>query len=130
MATRELDCPQYFVDVYEDDYEEGEGAHVNSWSEKTDKRFYKNVKELIADIGMYFAFDIPTLYYDRDGQQFIFDALVDKDNIALTDSECEEWKQGKMKAYALRIEIPVTVCIREENALEYEDSKEFGFERF
>jgi hypothetical protein len=129
MAVRELDCPYYNVDVCEDDYNEGEGRMVNSWTEKTSKRFYKNVKELIADIGMYFAFDIPTLYYSRDTQQFVFDALVDKDNIGLTDSEYEEWKQGKRKAYNLRIKIPVTVCIREENALEYEDSKDFGFER-
>lgn len=129
MATRELDCPEYFVDVYEEDYEEGEGREVNYWSGKTDKRFYKSVKELIADIGMYFAFDIPTLYYSRDTQMFSFDALVDKDNIELTDSEFEEWKRGEKKVYILRIEIPVTVCIREENALEYEDSKDFGFER-
>jgi hypothetical protein len=129
MATRELDCPKYFVDVYEEDYEEGQGSEVNYWSLQTNKRYYKSVKELIADIGMYFAFDIPTLYYDRDTQQFVFDALVDEDNIGLTDSECEEWKRGEKKAYNLRIEIPVTVCIREENALEYEDSKDFGFER-
>ena len=55
MANKEYNLRSYYVDVYEDSWEEGEGDNVHSWEDYPDKSFsskselMKRIKEIIEE---------------------------------------------------------------------------------
>jgi hypothetical protein len=89
------------VDVYEDDYEEGEGKNVNSYTVD----WLKNpiVK---ADNLLEYLYD--NLYLSRYAQDYTIDddgfihtsRLEDADGNKASESEIEKWKKGEMKLYS------------------------------
>jgi hypothetical protein len=96
----QIELESYVVDVYEDDYEQGKGDKVNSFSEKSNKIF-KTQKDFFDYI---YA---KTTYKDIDAAPFfgIEDGiittrlLVDNGNSPATQSQIEGWKKGEQKLY-------------------------------
>ena len=92
---------RYFVkevwfSATKDDYKEGETGSSNEYDVKYS--FYGDtVTEVVENVIDYF-------YYDKK-DAMIFDdyvicnALVNNDNVVLTDKEIELWKKGKMDAW-------------------------------
>lgn len=88
------------VEIHEDDYEQGELGHVNSWSENIGKQF-KTKQELIAYISKNYVYGATEsdFEYEPDNDTLYTDSLVDEDNSQATDSQKAQWKQGKLKLY-------------------------------
>lgn len=96
-----------WVDVYEDDYEQGEGAHVNTW-EADVRGTYSSIQELINQISSYgFSSNLED-YGFIDGRIFT-DAMVDADGDEPSEAQIEAWKRGKEQLYAARFDLPVSV---------------------
>jgi len=119
---------KYWVaDVYEDNYEEGEGDHVNSFDGKVHKTF-----EFVDDLIRYISTNI--LYKDVSKEDFdIQDGvmstsmLVDEANVAATDSEIELWKEDEMKLYSANYSFYVQL-VEEKEATEEELREMLGLQ--
>lgn len=103
------------TDVYEDDWEDGEGEHVNSWSgsDVLGRKMYKefsslgDILKMLNDEYLYIwkdadniknwaIFDDPDL---KDEIRFDCDTTVDVDNSPADESDIESWKKGKKKLF-------------------------------
>ena len=119
---------KYWVaDVYEDNYEQGEGDHVNSFDGKVHKTF-----EFVDDLIRYISTNI--LYKDVSKEEFdIQDGvmstslLVDEANVPATDSEIELWKEGEIKLYSANYSFYVQL-VEEKEATENDLRKMLGFQ--
>ena len=95
------------VDVYEDDFERGEGALVNTW-EADVRGTYSSIQELISQISSYgFSSNLED-YGFIDGRIFT-DAMVDVDNDEPSEAQIEAWKRGEEQLYTARFDLPVSV---------------------
>ena len=89
------------ADIYEDDYEQGEGAHANTIEDKVNKEF-DSVDALIAYINKEITFgDTKKEHFDvmEDGR-LVTSLLVDNDNSPASKREIEVWKKGDLKLYS------------------------------
>jgi hypothetical protein len=119
---------KYWVaDVYEDNYEEGEGSHLNSFDGKVHKTF-----EFVDDLIRYISTNI--LYKDVSKEDFdIQDGvmstsmLVDEANVPATDSEIELWKEDEMKLYSANYSFYVQL-VQEKEATEEELREMLGLQ--
>jgi len=119
---------KYWVaDVYEDNYEEGEGSHVNSFDGKVHKTF-----EFVDDLIRYISTNI--LYKDVSKEDFdIQDGvmstslLVDEANIPATDSEIELWKEDEINLYSANYSFYVQL-VQEKEATEEELREMLGLQ--
>lgn len=113
-----------YVDVYEDDYEKGEGAHVNTY-EVDVRGTYGSIQELVSAISSYGFSENTDDYGYIDGRIFS-DAMVDVDNDEPSEQQIEAWKRGQETLYAARVDIPVSVGDIHE--MTEAEAEEFGIE--
>jgi len=89
------------VDVYEDDYEEGEGKNVNSYTVDWLKNPIVKADDLLEYLydNVYLSRYATDYTIDDDG--FIHTSrLEDADGREASESEIEKWKKGEMKLYS------------------------------
>ena len=90
-----------FVDVYEDDYEQGEGKNVNSY----EVNWLKDPQVLAKDLVKYLSEELylsenPNDYAIDDDGNIHTDQLQDDDGIHVNDkATLERWKKGEEKLY-------------------------------
>jgi len=97
---------QYLVkmifDVYEDDYNEGEGKKVNEWNDKFYiKALYPGeaIKEAFNKVC--FSFEMKHAQIDEVNKNVLhYSNLVDNENIEADEQEIKDWKEGKIKLYS------------------------------
>lgn len=105
-----LTLKSWDADVYEDDYNEGEGKNVNSFDEKVNKSF-SNGEELlkyISDFVLYHPLKKED-YSIMDDGRIVTSVLVDEDNSSASAREVEEWKNGNKKLYSANYNFYVTL---------------------
>ena len=99
-----------FVDVYEDDYEKGEGKHYKTYSLKDismQGKSYKSISELLSDIaenGIYEdIYANPDNWLASEYQDGVLrietNVTTDENDFPASDSEIESWKQGEKTLY-------------------------------
>ncbi len=103
-----LHIKDYFVEVYVDDYEQGQGTKaVNSYSEKVNKSF-----DGISDLLEYVRKSV-TYAKTMKGDLTVMDdtirisMLVDGDNSPASDNDIFKWENGKKELYSAEFTIPV-----------------------
>jgi len=98
-----------FVDVCEDDYENGCSSQI--WSQDFPSNLYRKtfetqeeLKALIAE-GFYMdAADVDIIADSYDDEvRFTVSTLVDDDNLQPSDAQLEYWKRGEIKLYCMDI---------------------------
>jgi hypothetical protein len=93
-----------YFDVFEDDYNEGEGKHVNQWAwESNHKAIESALQQHFEQVGL--SYDVNYIYED-DGMRHYF-WTVDDDSNEATEKQIEQWKQGKIKLYSLNANINI-----------------------
>lgn len=104
-----------FHDIYEDDFNEGEGKHVNTFDLKGNIKAenpIEAVKTYIQEVAGYDVSDDATIdVHDERPNVAFWGATVDNDNVQASESEIERWKEGKMKLYSDHMEITVQELI-------------------
>lgn len=102
--------PSYcYVDVVVDDYEQGEGEQVNSWTFQVADGF-QTAQELINDIAAssgIFSNDINDYVVLDSSLQT--SAFVNADNDIPTESEVEAWKRGELELYSAHLWVRLQV---------------------
>lgn len=90
------------VDVYEDDYNEGEIRHANFWEEKYEVEADDKIMAIAEAMEKtYYSFN--EKYLDEDDGVYSYSVMVDEDNCEASNQEIEEWKNGNMKLYSANI---------------------------
>ena len=98
-----------YVDISEDDYEQGVGSYVNQWDFDV-RGEYASAQELIktiADNSYVFSENIED-YYFLDGSLHT-SATVDVDNDIPTEDQIEAWKRGEEMLYIADLYLPLEV---------------------
>jgi hypothetical protein len=96
--------------IYEDDYNEGEGKEVNYYTLKAIV-IAENAKEAIKkyfENTLYYSFSFEYAIIDEEDTNILFYSnLVDENNSEASEAEKEAWKKGNKKLYSdnARIEI-------------------------
>ena len=92
-----------YFDVYEDDYNEGEGKHVNSWDYESEHDAIESaLQQHFEQLGL--SYDVNLLLED-DGNRW-YSWMLYEDRQA-TDKEIQLWKQGKLNLYSLTANIKI-----------------------
>jgi len=105
----------YYVEVYEDSYEEGEGDHVNSWDGKVGKEFKTKAEMLkyINDNIIYTDYTVDDFEYDEEmGGGLQTTVTVDEDNSPASESEIKKWQAGQMKLYSAHYSIDIAAYVK------------------
>lgn len=99
-------------EAYEDDYEQGELDHVNSWVDTIERDTQAELKQAIIEAT--YQNDFSTIDdeqmngYDW-ATEYHTSYLADEDNQGdASESQIEEWKKGELKLYAINCHILVT----------------------
>lgn len=93
-----------YFDVYEDDYNEGEGLAVNWWQHESEHNAIESaLQQHFEQLGL--SYDANFLLED-DGNRW-YSWIVDADNNEATESQAELWKQGKLNLYSLHANIKI-----------------------
>lgn len=93
-----------YFDVYEDDYNEGEGLAVNWWQHESEHDAIESgLQQHFEKLGL--SYDTNFLLED-DGNRW-YSWIVDADNNEATESQAELWKQGKLNLYSLNANIKI-----------------------
>lgn len=105
-----LTLKSWDANVYEDDYNEGEGKNVNSFNEKVNKSFSSGEELLkyISDFVLYHPLKKED-YSIMDDGRIVTSVLVDEDNSSASAREVEEWKNGNKKLYSANYNFYVTL---------------------
>lgn len=116
------------IEIYEDDWNEGEGDFINEWSFNIEGT-YRSAEELIERIQ-----NVTGMFLDHRPEDFIIetpgrlwtDEIVNFDNEKASRDEIERWKRGEIELYKadMYLEVYVVSDIRE---IEFSDADEFGF---
>jgi hypothetical protein len=97
-------------DVYIDSYDQGELGHVNGWAQeaKIEAENVKKAIELYFEKELYFSFNFDHCGIDEENSNELhYSNLVDGNNLEATESEIEQWKQGKKTLYTNNIYLRV-----------------------
>lgn len=96
----QLELKDWTADVYEDDFEEGEGKHVNSFSGEVNKIF-GSIDDLLKYIGDRITYEDAKKenFSVNDDGRIDTSVLVDSENSPASKSEIEKWKNGELKLY-------------------------------
>jgi hypothetical protein len=93
-----------YFDVYEDDYNEGEGKHMTSWSWESEHDAIESaLQQHFEQAGL--SYDAEYLYEDEDIRHYSW--TVDEDCCEATEKQIEQWMQNKMKLYSLNASIKI-----------------------
>ena len=91
-------------DVYEDNYNEGEGKFVTAWSHQSEHKAIESaLQQHFEQVGL--SYDVNYIYED-DGMRHYF-WTVDDDCIEATEKQIEQWKRGEIKLYSQNANINV-----------------------
>jgi len=112
-----------YVEVYEDDYEEGEGKMTQSYDLPLNKGVFDTVEELRKEVAKYFLNEIKLVYSDDCGE-FRTALSINEAGDTPTDEEVKAWRNGECKLLNMYISVPVYVV--EFSHLEAENT-EFGY---
>ena len=99
------------VDVFENNYNDGEMGHVNWYS--TDKMYDDewSVTKAVEDFmenELYFSFMWEDAYIDDEDKGLIhYNVMVDGDNSEASQGEIDSWKEGTIKLYSSSIQLAV-----------------------
>jgi len=114
-----------YVDVTEDDFEQGEvGPYVNSW-EFDVRGEYNSIGELVRAISensYVFSEDVGDYYY-MDGS-IRTSATVDVDNSKPTDAQIDAWQRGEEKLYVADMYLDIKVGTVHE--MTEDEARDFG----
>ena len=110
-----------FVDVNEDDYEDGEGKHYKTYSLKDismQGNSYKSISELLSDIAEHGIYEDryanPDNWLASEYQNGVLrietDVTTDENDFPASDDEIERWKQGEKILYSAHWAIKIR-CI-------------------
>jgi hypothetical protein len=93
-----------YFDVYEDDYNEGEGKHVNQWAwESKHDAIESALQQHFEQVGL--SYDVNYIYED-DGDRY-YSWTVDEDCCELTEKGIEHYRQGKKQLYSMHANIKI-----------------------
>ena len=115
-----------YVDITEDDYEQGALDTVNSWDFDV-RGTYRNAKELVSAIAkesFVFSEDVND-YYILDGALHT-SAMVDNDNYAPDEEQVDAWKRGEEKLYIADMYLPIEVGCASHDITD-DEAEMFGF---
>lgn len=117
-------------DIYEDDYEEGEGANVN-WYTQDSIIQAKDVKSAIKEYfekTLYiddFSFDNTTT--DEDQEVLFYSYLVDVENTHITKEHILYfWRLGKLRLYSNNVTLRVAEIVSVDLYKEFNNGKEIN----
>lgn len=93
-----------YFDVYEDDYNEGEGEHITTWTHQSEHNAIESaLQQHFEQLGL--SYDVNLLLED-DGNRW-YSWMVYEDYCQATDKEIQLWKQGKLNLYSLHANIKI-----------------------
>jgi hypothetical protein len=93
-----------YFEVFEDDYNEGEGKHVNSWSHQSEHDAIESaLQQHFGQLGL--SYDVNHIHED-DGDRY-YSWTVDEDCCEATEKEIEQWKRGEIKLYSQHANIKI-----------------------
>lgn len=93
-----------YFDVYEDDYNEGEGKHVNSWDYESKHDAIESALQQHFD-KLDLSYDAEHLYVEDGIRSYSW--TVDQRNDEATKDQIEYWKEGKKQLYSLHANIKI-----------------------
>lgn len=100
----------YWVDVYEDNYDEGEGNQVNHWGKDDVNESIGNPEELFNFISNHIIYkDVTAKDFSVLDGRLETSILVDDDNSPASDNDIELWKQGKKTLYSANYNIDINM---------------------
>lgn len=120
----------YDADIYEDDFESGEGERVNGVEHKVNLTFDKT-----EDLFNYICTKI--LFKEMERSDFVafedgritISVTVDVNNYPASEAEIEKWKKGKMQLFSANYNFYVKLVDRETPSVE-ELSEIFGISKY
>lgn len=115
-----------YVDITEDDYEQGALDTVNSWDFDV-RGTYRNAKELVSAIAkesFVFSEDVND-YYILDGALHT-SAMVDNDNYVPDEEQVDAWKRGEEKLYIADMYLSIEVGCASHDITD-DEAEMFGF---
>ena len=101
-------------DVFKDDFNEGEGDHVNCYTmeAKISAKNHKEAIKLFCENKLGYPVKIEDIKPDEEYKDsFWYSWTVGKDNILATKAEIEEWRKGKHTLYSNNARISVYALI-------------------
>lgn len=112
-----------FVDITEDDYEQGALDFVNQWDFDV-RGTYDTLDELLSALNRELPWKV-----DADNVSFYdgylrTEAMVDNDNYQADDSDIESWKRGETKLYIADAYVPILVG--DVHTMTDKEAEEFG----
>ncbi len=102
-----------YHNIYVDDYNEGEGYHINSYNMTA---FIKapdagNAIQQYIENCLYYKFNSNYLDTNGDDISCYYDVLVDDESIEATEADRELWKNGELKLYNNQIMIEAYIVL-------------------
>lgn len=102
------------VDVYEDDYNEGEGKHYTSYTLDIAGEEFDNLDDLQKQLNdNLYSYDNPVVFGGeyKDGYLKLVGGLtVDENCLPADEDEIEDWKNGVKDLYSSIIEVKIRCC--------------------
>jgi len=93
-----------YFEVFEDDYNEGEGKFVTHWSHQSQHNAIESaLQQHFEQVGL--SYDVNNIH-EEDGMRY-YSWMVDDECIEATEKEVEKWKQGKTKLYSQNANINI-----------------------
>ena len=92
-----------FVDVYEDNWEHGEGSHANEWVESFEIDTDDKIIAISAAMEKS-CYSFKEDFLDDDEGVFRYSVMVDENNCEASSSELELFKKGEIVLYSASIE--------------------------
>ncbi len=118
----------YTVDIYEDDYNEGEGKMVNYWDERLNKEF-DNGKDLLDYIKNSVVYS-EDAHFHIDEEGYLYgNLLVDSESVGASKTQIERWKKGDEKLFSANYRFIITI-VQEETLSQEELSEILGVDMY
>lgn len=115
------------AEVYEDDYENGEGDYVNQWNMRDVVGVYDSIEKLLKRLsGWGFSTSIKDYGFDSYNNVIISDLLTDADGMEAYKTDVEKWKNGEIMLYNAHLNCGVEIVAS--RPMTDEDAEELGLE--
>lgn len=93
-----------YFDVYEDDYNEGEGLAVNWWQHESEHNAIESaLQQHFEQLGL--SYDANFLLEDDGNRSYSW--TVDEECSEATEKQIEQWKQGRKQLYSMHASIKI-----------------------
>lgn len=116
------------AEVYEDNYDEGEGDYVNQWDMHDIKGVYDSVEDLIKEFAKWgFSTKLENYgFFDGNGGEIVSDFLCDDEGMEADKRQIEDWKNGFITLYNARLSCGVELI--KSVPMTDKDAKELGLD--